>query len=69
MLEGWHLQIRTNKYLSIIIEVPDVEPGPFRVMLNFIYWHGHDLDELNQYNAEALLFAGGRKHFTVFSLK
>ncbi|KAL3105458.1 hypothetical protein niasHT_030326 [Heterodera trifolii] len=38
------------------IEIPDVEVGAFKVMLNFIYTN--DLSELNGYNAMGVIYAG-----------
>ncbi|KAL3124628.1 hypothetical protein niasHT_010469 [Heterodera trifolii] len=42
------------------VEVPDVEPEAFQVMLSFIY--SGDLGDLNGYNAMAVLYAGSAQN-------
>ncbi|KAL3080389.1 hypothetical protein niasHS_011322 [Heterodera schachtii] len=47
-----------------VVEVPDVEPAAFKIMLSFIYTD--DLNELNGDNAMAVLYAA--KKFNIHSL-
>ncbi|KAL3112519.1 hypothetical protein niasHT_018725 [Heterodera trifolii] len=47
-----------------VVEVPDVEPAAFKIMLSFIYTD--DLNELNGDNAMAVLYAA--KNFNIHSL-